>query len=234
MVNTDFAFNKDDFLEDMAATDDKEFDEWLLLESKRITKNRSILYTLACAYFLILIFIFVYDRILVFKYYPDADISQSIRLLISLSTVPTIGIIYCFTKLFKNLKLMKKNSQMDILYQKKHSDDSQEPKYTPTALPEELIFEKSKICRAILRSKNKEEAKHIFVSKRLWRSDFSLIVLGLYCVFALPMIERGFTFLVISYLIYYLIRLFYRKQELERAKILIESRFINHSDSFSE
>ena len=230
------AFNKDDFLEDMIATNDKDYAEWLLSENKRVSRNRLILYSLACLFMLLLMVLYL--AVAVFNI-SAADSSaadfyaiagSNFGYFIGASLIPVIGIVYCFSKISKNSALKKNQSKINDLYQEKYFEDLQSSEYVPTARPEELILEKSKICRAILRSKNKEEAEQILEYEKLWRSDFSLVVLGIFCISAM----FGAIVLVIAYLIYYLFMNSKRKKDFLKAKTLSESRFANYSDSFSE
>jgi hypothetical protein len=222
--------NKDDFLEDMNATYDESYGRWLLWESKRIIRNRYILYGIAVIYFLIAIIISIpllTDSISSIRDATDAvSLGSSVGFLIGYLAALTVttfgGLLYCMLKIRKALNLKRERNEMEVIFKNKYSENSSEFDYTPSATPEELVNEDNKLCRAVLRSKTREKAESIIDNEKMWRDESSY---GILFAFVVSAFIGGLLMIAILYVIYYFYSRSKRKNNIIRAKELVDYKF---------
>ena len=222
--------NKDDFLADMNATYNESYGRWLLWESKRIIRNRFILYGIAVIYFLVAIIIsipFLINSISSIGEATDAvSLGYSVGFLIGYFAafiVTTLGgLLYCMLKIQKTFNLKKERNEMEKIFKNKYSETSSEFDYTPFATPEELVNEDNKLCRAVIRAKNQGEAKSIVDNETIWRDDSSY---GILFAFAISSFYGGLFLISILYLIHYFYSSNKRKNNIIRARELVDYKF---------
>ena len=222
--------NKDDFLADMNATSNESYGRWLLWESKRVIRNRCILYGIADIYFWILIIYGFYTLTntisLIGEATDAASIGASVGFLIgsfAALTVTTLGgSLYCMLKIGKALNLKKERNEMEIIFKNKYSENSSEFDYAPSVTPEELVNEDNKLCRAVVRAKNREEAESIIDNEKMWRDESSY---GILIAFVVSAFIGGLFMISILYLIHYFYSNNKRKSNIIRAKELVNYKF---------
>jgi hypothetical protein len=222
--------NKDDFLADMNATSDESYGRWLLWESKRVIRNRFILYGIAIIYFLIVIIIAIpilIDSISSIGEAADAvSLGASVGFLIgylaALAVTTFGGLFYCALKIQRTFNLKKERNEMEIIFKNKYSENSSELNYIPSATPEELVNENNKLCRAVVRAKTRDEAESIVDNEKMWRDESSY---GILFAFIASAFIGGLLTISIIYLIYYLYSSNKRKNKIIRARELVEYKF---------
>jgi len=213
--------NKDDFFEDMNATYDKSYGGWLLSESKRVIRNRLILYGIADIYFLLLAIWFVVSVSSPSGGSDAYSIGYLIGSIIALIVTTIGGSLYCVVKIIKALNLKNQRTEMERIFENKYSENS-EVEYIPSVTPEELVNEDNKLCRAVLRAENKEEAESIIENEKMWRDESSYGILSAYVVSALI---GGLLMISIIYVAYIIYSSYKRKNNIKRAKELVEYKF---------
>ena len=212
--------NKDDFLADMNATYDKSYDQWLLSESKRIIRNRFILYGVAIAYFLSLI-LFALIEILLWEG-SAYDLGYHFGGSVFAYVFVFFGLLYCMTKISKTNDLKRERAEMEKVFGKKYIARASESNYLPTAVPEKLAAEKNKIGRAVLRSGSLEEANSIIANEKDWRNESTY---GALLFFFLVTIFNGWLLILFIFIVYYLIWEEKRVKAINKAKLLVIEKF---------
>jgi|GEM_PF-4141891 hypothetical protein len=214
--------SKNDFLEDMNATYDKEYAEWLLSEIERIIRNRYIIYVISDLIFTIAFF-YSYFALT----YGIETILYGMELraghFISYMIIFSIGSVYCLLKIIKTIQFRKDRDEMRIIFERKYSEPLQEQIKKPITTPEDLSAAKSQYGRAVLRSKSKEEAENIIDNEKIWDTPETYTMLIVFYISIL--MGGGLIIFAALYIIYKIYAIGKKWKEVENAKKLINEKF---------
>ena len=215
-------FSKVDFLEDMIATDDKNFSEWLIVESKRIVRNRFLVYGVSCLYFSAFLVFILLDA---FGFFEVGEVDY-VLLGANFGTyfltiiVSFIAITYSLSRLTNTNSLRKKRIEMLEIYDSRYIKKTSSS--YPVTTPELLNNESGQFARIALRAENKQDAL-----TEIKNSNASYVASPFLALFFLwiASLFSGFIWLFILYVIYNWHTSKVKKKDTGRANDLLNEKF---------
>ena len=220
-------FSKADFLEDMIATDDKAYSEWLISESKRIVRNRFLVYGFSFLYFSADLIFMILDAFGFFEV-EEVDyflVGAGFGAYFIAIIVSFFAITYSLSRLANTNSLRKKRTEMLEIYDRRYITKTSVS--YPVTTPELLNNEYRQFARIALRAQNKQDA--LTEIKNLSTSYVASPFLVLFCLW-LASLFSGLLFICIFYFIYNRYTSKIKKKDTERANYLLNEKFGTESE----